>query len=61
MNIPSLLSTYERVKILREVIYSEEKLNVNEVAKALRLSNGMISKYFSYLSDVLPRLKPVGF
>jgi len=49
MNIPALLSTDERVKILREVIYREEKLNVNQMAKALRLSNGMISKYFNYL------------
>lgn len=49
MNIPALLSTDERVKILRGVIYREEKLNVNQMAKALRLSKGMISKYFNYL------------
>lgn len=49
MNIPALLSTDERVKILHGVIFREGKLNVNETAKALRLSNGLVSKYFNYL------------
>jgi predicted nucleotidyltransferase len=49
MNIPALLSTQERVKILRSVIFREEKLSVNQTAKALRMSNGMLSKYFNYL------------
>ncbi len=49
MNIPSLLSTDERVKILRGVLFREGKLNVNQTAKALQLSNGLVSKYFNYL------------
>ena len=49
MNLPALLSTDERIKILRGVIFHEGKLNVNQTAKDIRLSNGMISKYFKYL------------
>jgi predicted nucleotidyltransferase len=49
MNIEELFSTKERIKILSKIIYSEKELRVNETAKKLGLSKGLISKYFEIL------------
>jgi predicted nucleotidyltransferase len=49
MNIKILLSTVERIKILSQIIYKTEHLSVNKVAKNLKLSKGLISKYFDFL------------
>lgn len=49
MNIEEILSTKERVKILSYIIYSEKKLRVNEIARKLKLSKGLVSKYFEIL------------
>ncbi len=58
MNIETLLSTKERVKILKSVIYRIESLSVNEVASETKLSKGLVSKYFRLLTEngVLKRL-----
>jgi predicted nucleotidyltransferase len=50
MNIHRLLSTRERVRTLNFVLYKTSPLCVNEVAKDLRLSKGLISKFFGILS-----------
>lgn len=50
MNIHRLLSTKERVRILKFVLYKTSPLYVNEVAKNLGLSKGLVSKFFSILS-----------
>ena len=49
MNAEKLFSTKERVKIIRGVIYSEEAFGVNETANRLKLSKGLVSKYFEIL------------
>lgn len=50
MNAEKLFSTKERVRIMRGVIYSEEGFGVNETANELRLSKGLVSKYFEILT-----------
>jgi len=50
MNIHRLLSTKERVMILKFVLYKTSPLYVNEVAKDLELSKGLVSKLFGILS-----------
>ena len=49
MNIAKLFSTEERVKILENVIFREREFGVNEIAKQLNLSKGLVSKYFEIL------------
>lgn len=49
MNIPKILSTKERLKILRFVIYKTEPLSVNRIANELKLSKGLVSKFFDIL------------
>lgn len=49
MNIPKILSTKERLKILKFVIYKTGPLNVNKTASELKLSKGLISKFFDIL------------
>lgn len=44
-----ILSTRERIKILKEVIFSNEPLSVNAIAATLKLSKGLVSKYFEIL------------
>ena len=51
MNIEKLLSTKERVIILRNVIYSERQFGVNEIAVKPGLSKGLLSKYFEILEE----------
>ncbi|MEA1963541.1 MAG: hypothetical protein U9O41_00170 [Candidatus Aerophobetes bacterium] len=57
MSIEKLFSTKERVKVIKEVIYSESEFGVNEIARKLKLSKGLISKYFEILTkeDALKR------
>lgn len=50
MNIETLLSTKERIKIISQIIYKTKPLSVNKVAKDLGLSKGLISKYFYSLT-----------
>ena len=49
MNIPELLSTKERVKVLNFIICKTTSLNVNKVANELKLSKGLVSKFFDIL------------
>ena len=50
MNIHKLLSSKERVKILQNIVFKDKIFGVNEVAKQLNLSKGLVSKYFNILS-----------
>lgn len=49
MNIHRLLSTKERVKILKLVLYKIGSLSVTDVAKELKVSKGLVSKFFDIL------------
>jgi predicted nucleotidyltransferase len=49
MNIWTLFSTRERLKILKYIIYKDEVLTINKIANELRLSKGLLSKYFHIL------------
>lgn len=49
MNTEKLFSTKERVAILQHVIFSETEFGVNEVAKRLLVSKGLVSKYLDIL------------
>lgn len=50
MDFHKLLSTKERVKILNYVLYKTEHLTVNKTASELRLSKGLVSKFFDILT-----------
>ena len=45
-----IFSTKERIKILREVLYRTGNISVNSVALKLKLSKGLVSKYFDILT-----------
>ncbi len=49
MNIHKLLSTKERIKILKLILYKTYHLRVVDVAKELRLSKSLVSKFFDIL------------
>ena len=59
MNIEKLFSTQERIAILQNIIFEEGELGVNEVAKRVGLSKGLVSKYFEILEaeGILERKK----
>lgn len=45
----SLFSTSQRIKILQAVIFRTDSVRVNNIASQLRLSKGLVSKYFQIL------------
>jgi predicted nucleotidyltransferase len=45
----SLFSTSQRIKILEAVIFRTGSVSVNSIASQLRLSKGLVSKYFQIL------------
>jgi len=49
MNINSLFSTEERIKIIENIIFTDNQISVNKTASELKLSKGLISKYFNLL------------
>ena len=49
MNISELLSTKERVKILEFVLYKGGQVTVSGVAHSLKVSKGLVSKFFHIL------------
>jgi predicted nucleotidyltransferase len=49
MNIHKLLSSKERVKILKSILYKTGPLSVNKTAKELSLSKALISQFFTTL------------
>jgi len=51
MNIPLLMSTKERTKILDHILFKTDPIHVSETARQLKLSKGLISKYFDLLKD----------
>ncbi|MDP2906579.1 MAG: nucleotidyltransferase domain-containing protein [Nanoarchaeota archaeon] len=59
MDVPKIFSTEERLKILRFVAYKTSPLNVNKVASELKISKGLVSKFFDILvkEDILKRTK----
>lgn len=59
MDVPKLFSTKERLKILRFVVYKTGPLNVNKVASELKISKGLVSKFFDILvkENLLKRTK----
>ena len=54
-----IFSTRQRIKILEEVIFKTSSISVNNIAATLKLSKGLVSKYFDILSKegVLKRTK----
>ena len=49
MNIHELFSTRERIRILKHILYLEKDFGVSEIAKKLKISKGLVSKYFEIL------------
>jgi len=45
-----IFSTKERIKILEAIIFRTDLLSVNTIANQLRLSKGLVSKYFDILA-----------
>lgn len=45
----NLFSTNQRIKILQAVIFRTDSVNVNNIASQLKLSKGLVSKYFQIL------------
>lgn len=45
-----IFSTKERIRILESIIFKENNISVNSIASQLKLSKGLISKYFDILS-----------
>lgn len=45
----NVFSTSQRIKILQEVIYRAEGISVNNIASQLKVSKGLVSKYFQIL------------
>lgn len=45
----NIFSTSQRISILHEVIYRTESISVNNVASQLKVSKGLVSKYFQIL------------
>ncbi|MHB1377530.1 MAG: winged helix-turn-helix domain-containing protein, partial [Candidatus Humimicrobiaceae bacterium] len=46
-----IFSTNERIKILNSIILNKNPLSVNSVAFGLKLSKGLVSKYFDVLKN----------
>jgi len=44
-----IFSTKERIKILQAVIFSEKPISVNVIAAKIKISKGLVSKYFDVL------------
>lgn len=45
-----IFSTKQRVKILKDIIFRNTTISVNNIASQLKLSKGLISKYFDILT-----------
>lgn len=45
----NIFSTRERIRILDTVIYKRDSISVNSIANQLKLSKGLVSKYFDIL------------
>ena len=56
MELSRIFSSRERIKILKNIIFRESEFGVNEIAKEVKLSKGLVSKYF----DILVKEKILG-
>jgi len=56
MEFSRIFSSRERIKILKNIIFREDEFGVNEIAKEVKLSKGLVSKYF----DILVKEKILG-
>lgn len=54
-----IFSTTQRIKILQAIIFKTEILSVNNIASKLKLSKGLVSKYFDILlkAGILKKIK----
>ena len=50
MKISSLLSTWERERILSDVLYKQSEISVADVSRRLKVSKGFVSKFLFLLS-----------
>jgi predicted nucleotidyltransferase len=50
MNLNNIFSTKERIKVMRNIIYKRDAISVNSVARNLKISKGLVSKYFDILT-----------
>jgi len=50
INMKSIFSTNERIRILKAIIFSDKPVGVNTVASKLKVSKGLVSKYLDVLS-----------
>lgn len=48
--LEKIFSTKERVKILKAVIFSEKPISVSAIAEKLKISRGLVPKYFDVLA-----------
>lgn len=51
MNIEVLFSTKERLRILNWIIYKTDYFSVSQVARDVKLSKGLVSKYLNSLTE----------
>ena len=49
-NMKNIFSTNERIRILKDIIFSNKPIGVNTVASKLKVSKGLVSKYLDVLS-----------
>ena len=59
IELEEIFSTKQRNAILNEIIYSEEEIRISELSRRIKLSKGLISKYFNILErqGILKRQK----
>ncbi|KAA0010501.1 MAG: nucleotidyltransferase domain-containing protein [Thermoplasmata archaeon] len=59
MRLHELLSTKERLKILANILYKKDEINITEVAKEAGVSKGLVSNFFGILTKekILSRRK----
>jgi len=50
MRLHELLSTKERLKILANILYKKDEINITEVAKEAGVSKGLVSNFFKILT-----------
>lgn len=50
MNVEKIFSTKQRIKILQAVVFKTGNISVNNIANQLKLSKGLVSKYFDILA-----------
>jgi len=49
MKINTLLSTRERIRILGEILFKQEKIRIADISRSLNMSKGFVSRFFTLL------------